>query len=288
MNCKIPPKIAVINSFAGYGRCSTTEALPIISAMRAQACPVPTAIFSNHTGFPSHYGVDFTEHMKGYLEQWEALGLTFDGIYCGYLGKKEQLLPVSAFLARQRQRGCPVILVDPVMGDHGKAYKAITADHCTALRELVGLADIITPNITEACLLTGTPYWEGDWPKEELEALCHALHGLGPGKVVITGLEHRSGSDGAVHFANFLSERQAGSAFSETACIVTPAAGPSRHGTGDIFASIVAADAVMGSSLSSSVQKAADFISACIRTSEELCIPEQDGVCFENLLSMLF
>lgn len=346
MSFRIPPKIAVINSLAGYGRCSTTEALPIISAMRVQACPVPTSVFSNHTGFSTHFGVDFTDYMAGYLQQWDSLGLVFDGIYCGFLGKKEQLPLVASFLKSQRQKGCSTILVDPVMGDHGKAYKTITPEHCRALKELVSLADIITPNITEACLLTDTPYQESGWQKPQLHALCAALHAMGPKKIAVTGLRCQAarnpgagqdgcfldpgsepedgfldpgaGQDGCFlnsglepedgflnpgaeqdscflnpgsepedGFLNLISKQEEGSRSFTVSRILTPSAGPSRHGTGDIFASILAADAVNGTDFLTSVQKATDFISACIRVSEELHIPEQDGVCFENLLHTL-
>lgn len=287
MKYRIPPKIAVINSFAGYGRCSTTEALPIISAMKVQACPAPTSIFSNHTGFSTHYSVDFTEHIAGYLNQWDSLGIVFDGIYCGFLGKKEQIPLVAAFLQKQRQKGCSMILVDPVMGDHGKAYKTITAKHCAALKELVSLADIITPNITEACLLTDTPYHENDWQESELQGLCSALHAMGPTKIAITGLPCKTEGEHGDGFLNLISvQNPDGKAFT-VSHIITPSAGPSRHGTGDIFASILAADAVNGTAFLVSVQKAADFISSCIRASEELGIPEQDGVCFENFLHTL-
>ncbi len=284
---RIPPKIAVINSFAGYGRCSTTEALPIISAMKVQACPVPTSVFSNHTRFPSHYGMDFTEQMTGYLAQWNALNLLFDGIYCGFLGKGEQIPIVIDFIRAQRQKGCPVVLVDPVMGDHGKAYRTISPSHCSALKDLVRLADIITPNITEACLLTDTPYREGFWPESELRRLCECLHALGPDKIVITGLPGSSLEDGPTSFLNFTSIRKTADSLIQTAGTLTPSAGPGRHGTGDIFASILAADAVSGKDFLSSVKKAADFISDCICLSEELQIPECEGVCFENLLDRL-
>lgn len=312
MNYQIPPKIAVINSFAGYGRCSTTEALPIISAMKVQACPVPTSIFSNHTGFPTHYSVDFTAQMPDYFAQWDALGLVFDGVYCGFLGKKEQIPLVASFLRSQRQKGCSMILVDPVMGDHGKAYKTITPEHCDALRKLVGLADIITPNITEACLLTGMRYQDSCWRKEDLEKICAALHAMGPDRIAITGLRQKSMQGSYDSFLNFISERKrppacaskkpcdsentdiakkpgsiSGQELYETSCTVTPAAGPSRHGTGDIFASIVAADAVKGVPFSTSIEKAAGFISTCIRASDELGIPECEGVCFENFLDTL-
>lgn len=301
MSYRIPPKIAVINSFAGYGRCSTTEALPIISAMKVQACPVPTSVFSNHTGFSTYYSVDFTAQMADYFAQWDALGLVFDGVYCGFLGKKEQIPLVASFLRKQREKGCSMILVDPVMGDHGKAYKTVTPAHCDALRELIGLADIITPNITEACLLTGMRYQDTCWREEELKRICASLHAMGPDRIAITGLRRKSMQGCYDSFLNFISEKKQreacpsddpnasyGPDIYETSCTVTPTAGPSRHGTGDIFASIVAADAVKGESFLSSVEKAANFISTCIRASDELGIPECEGVCFENFLDTLF
>lgn len=287
MQYRIPPKVATINSFAGYGRCSTTEVLPILSAMRVQACPVPTAIFSNHTGFPSHYCQDFTDQLPAYLAEWEKLNLVFDGVYCGFLGQPEQIPLVAGFIKSQREKGFPVILVDPVMGDHGKSYKTITAGYSESIKELVALADIITPNITEACLLTGTHYKESGWQQEELETLCAKLHSFGPQKVAVTGLRQRSPQGYYDSFINFISEKLPQCGSYVTACNVSHTAGPSRHGTGDIFASILAADAVMGQSFSYSVEKAASFISTCIHASDELGIPESDGVCFENFLNLL-
>lgn len=119
------------------------------------------------------------------------------------------------------------------MGDHGKPYRTITPKHCQKLRSLIPLADIITPNITEACLLTDTPWKDGFWNESELSELCQRLHKLGPSKIVITGLPCLiHGKEG---FENYLSCKEP---FSQRACL-TPSAGPSRHGTGDIFASIL-------------------------------------------------
>ena len=123
MPCRIPKKIAMINDIAGYGRCSATEAIPIISAMKVQVCPVPTSLFSNHTGFPVHFMHDCTPYMRDYLAKWKELGFRFDGIYCGFLGSAEQIGIVQEFLA-----GWPDVpfILDPVMGDHGKAYRTVT------------------------------------------------------------------------------------------------------------------------------------------------------------------
>ena len=120
MTHRIPPKVAAINSFAGYGRCSTTEVLPILSVMGVQACPVPTSVFSNHTGFPSFFCQDLTAQMPGYLDQWNRMGLVFDGIFCGFLGKKEQIPVVSSFIRSQKEKGSPAVLIDPSC-DGGKA-----------------------------------------------------------------------------------------------------------------------------------------------------------------------
>lgn len=271
----IPKKLAMINDIAGYGRCSTAESLPIISAMKVQACLVPTSLFSNHTGFPTHFMHDCTPYMRDYLNKWNELQFRFDGVYCGFLGSAEQVEIVKEYLA-----SCPdtCFILDPVMGDHGKAYRTITPEHCARLRELLSRAAIITPNITEACLLTDTPYRDTDWSEEQLTLLARQLHAMGPDRIVITGL--RDGED----YLNFISERTDDM---KTSIQRTHSAGHSWHGTGDIFASIIAADAVNGVPFRQSVEKAASFVSTCIRASIELGIPETDGVCFENFLNLL-
>ena len=272
---RIPKKLAMINDIAGYGRCSTTESLPIVSAMKVQACPVPTAIFSNHTGFPAHFMHDCTSYMKDYLDQWNALGFRFDGVYCGFLGSAKQVEIVKEYL-----NSCPdtCFILDPVMGDHGKAYRTITPEHCNKMKELLSHAQILTPNLTEACLLTDTPYSDSVWSHEQLCQLAEKLHAFGPKKIVITGL--RDGDD----YLNFISQY---TDTYETYVHRIPSAGHSWHGTGDIFASIIAADALNNTPFIRSVEKAADFVSTCIRASIELGIPEKDGVCFENFLHLL-
>ena len=275
MPCRIPKKIAMINDIAGYGRCSATESIPIISAMKVQVCPVPTSLFSNHTGFPVHFMHDCTPYLRDYLAKWKELGFRFDGIYCGFLGSAEQIGIVQEFLA-----GWPDVplILDPVMGDHGKAYRTVTPEHCEGLKFLLSRAAIITPNITEACLLTDTPYRESGWKRDELCLLARQLHAMGPDKVVITGLRENEG------YINFISERTDGLT---TEVNRTHSAGHSWHGTGDIFASIIAADAVNRVPFGESVEKAAAFVRTCISASIRLGIPEQEGVCFENFLGQL-
>ncbi|OLA54588.1 MAG: hypothetical protein BHW40_05640 [Firmicutes bacterium CAG:65_45_313] len=283
------PRLAMINDIAGFGRCSTTVSLPVISVMKVQVCPVPTSVLSNHLGFPLCHFDDYTSHMRDYIKVWKELGLTFDGLYCGFLGNEEQIDIVREFVEMFLP---PLFLLDPVMGDHGRAYSSITETHIQKMKELLPLADIITPNITEACLLTGTPWKDGEWTMQELSGLCERLADIcqqesvtsgeastgttaNGASIVITGI--RQGDS----LVNFLWDDGVYTTVS------TPIAGASRPGTGDIFASILAADAVRGETLLSSVQKAANFVGLCIAGSEKAGTPVQEGVVFEKYLAAL-
>lgn len=271
------PRLAMINDIAGFGRCSTTVSLPVISVMKVQVCPVPTSVLSNHLGFPLCHFDDYTSHMRDYIKVWNELGLTFDGLYCGFLGNEEQIDIVREFVEMFRP---PLFLLDPVMGDHGRAYSSITETHVQKMKELLPLADIITPNITEACLLTGTPWKDGEWTMQELSGLCERLASLClkdsvSASIVITGI--RQGD----FLVNFLWDDGV------YTTVASPIAGASRPGTGDIFASILAADAVRGETLLSSVQKAANFVGLCITGSEKAGTPVQEGVVFEKYLAAL-
>ena len=271
------PRLAMINDIAGFGRCSTTVSLPVISVMKVQVCPVPTSVLSNHLGFPLCHFDDYTSHMRDYIKIWKELGLTFDGLYCGFLGNEEQIDIVREFVEMFRP---PLFLLDPVMGDHGRAYSSITETHVQKMKELLPLADIITPNITEACLLTGTPWKDGEWTMQELSGLCDRLASLClkdsvSASIVITGI--RQGD----FLVNFLWDDGV------YTTVASPIAGASRPGTGDIFASILAADAVRGETLLSSVQKAANFVGLCIAGSEKAGTPVQEGVVFEKYLAAL-
>ena len=271
------PRLAMINDIAGFGRCSTTVSLPVISVMKVQVCPVPTSVLSNHLGFPLCHFDDYTSHMRDYIKIWKELGLTFDGLYCGFLGNEEQIDIVREFVEMFRP---PLFLLDPVMGDHGRAYSSITETHVQKMKELLPLADIITPNITEACLLTGTPWKVGEWTMQELSGLCERLASLClkdsvSASIVITGI--RQGD----FLVNFLWDDGV------YTTVASPIAGASRPGTGDIFASILAADAVRGETLLSSVQKAANFVGLCIAGSEKAGTPVQEGVVFEKYLAAL-
>lgn len=267
-------KIALINDMSGFGRCSIAVELPIISHMRVQCCPIPTSIFSNHTGFESFYYQDFTEQMIPYIEEWKKLGLKFDGICSGFLGSARQIEILRNFFIHFKTENTLVIL-DPVMGDYGLPYSTYTEEMCLLMKELIPYADIITPNLTEACILTDTPY-KDLWKIRELRELAEKLSIRGPRKIVITGILQGS------YVANYCYE-----AGREPSIIKTHKVGTSRCGTGDIFASIIAADAVNGVEFYESVKKASLFIKKCIMRSIEMDIPLTDGVCFEEILYKL-
>lgn len=294
------PRLAMINDIAGFGRCSTTVSLPVISVMKVQVCPVPTSVLSNHLGFPLCHFDDYTSHMRDYIKVWGELGLTFDGLYCGFLGNEEQINIVREFVEMFRP---PLFLLDPVMGDHGRAYSSITETHVQKMKELLPLADIITPNITEACLLTGTPWKDGEWTMQELSGLCLKLATLCQTDSTLSLSEHfHDASNSVIDTSRTFSRRtsivitgirQGDSLVNFLwddgvyTTVSTPIAGASRPGTGDIFASILAADAVRGETLLSSVQKAANFVGLCIAGSEKAGTPVQEGVVFEKYLAAL-
>lgn len=267
-------KIAVINDFSGFGRCSIAVALPIISTLKIQCCPLPTSIFSNHTGFDSFFFDDYTDKMPLYINEWKKLGLQFDGITSGFLGSKKQIEIVTQFFKDFKTKE-NIIIVDPVMGDYGKIYATYTKEMCEEMKELVQYADIITPNITELCILTDTPYQE-KWKISELEKMTEELAEKGPEKIVVTGIMQKE------FIANFCYEK--GKSPKILRC---HRVGTQRSGTGDVFSSIIAADAVNQVPFDKSVKKASNFIKKCILKSIEMDIPVTDGVCFEELLQTL-
>jgi len=267
-------KIALFNDVSGFGRCSVAVQQPVISMMKIQCCPIPTAIFSNHTGFKNFYNLDFTPHMESYISMWKELDLQFKGICTGFLGSKQQIDIVSSFI-QEFKKDDTLVIVDPVMGDYGKPYPTYTAEMCENMRELVRYADIVTPNLTEACVLANVPYKE-KWAGKELLELAKKISEIGPDKIVITGIPQKS------FVCNYCYEEGC-----EPKIIKTHKIGTSRSGTGDIFSAIIAADAVNGTDFLTSVKKASRFIKKCILKSIELDIPLTDGVAFEEILHTL-
>ena len=268
-------KLAVINDISGFGRCSVTVSLPIVSYLGVQCCPVPTSIFSNHTGYPQFFFDDYTDRMPEYINNWKKLGLTFEGIATGFLGSARQIQIVKEFI-REFSKEKTQIIIDPVMGDYGKLYPTYTEELCQEMKKLVSFADIVTPNLTECCKLTDVSYKDTGWKKKELYSMAEQLSEQGPEKVVITGI--RQGE----FIANYIYEKG-----KEPKMIRTHRVGTERSGTGDVFAAVIAADSINGVPFDKSVRKASGFVKKCILKSIELDIPRTDGVCFEEILYQL-
>lgn len=268
------PKAAVFNDFSGFGRCSIAVALPIISALKVQCCAVPTAIFSNHTGFESFFVEDYTDRLGAYISQWKKLGLGFETVTSGFLGSAEQVSVVEKFIEEFRDEKTTVV-IDPVMGDYGKLYPTYTVETARQMKSLVRHADILTPNLTEACILTGEVFRKNP-DRPFLERLCLELSENGAKKIVITGL------DSGDCMENFIFEKEKG--FS---CVSVKKSGAQRSGTGDVFASVITGCAARKIDFTRSVEIAAEFVAKAIKRSDELNIPTTDGVCFEEFLGDL-
>lgn len=265
-------KIAVINDFTGFGRCSIAASLPIISAMKIQCCPLPTSIFSNHTGFDSFFFTDYTKHMNAYMDEWKKLDLRFAGILTGFLGSPEQIEIVKHFLGMFKTKD-NITVIDPVMGDYGKLYPTYSPLLAEQMNTLVPYADILTPNLTEACILTGTEY-KVDMDENDLAEICNKLCAMGPKKIVVSGLERGD------NLVNFIYEGG-----KEWQSILEHKVGSFRSGTGDVFSTIIAADTVNGVGFADSVRHASSFVAKVLRRTVELDLPKTDGICFEEFLT---
>lgn len=275
-------KLAMINDFCGFGRCSLTVSIPIVSAMGIQACPVPTAVFSNHTAYESFYKHDMTAYLDNYLSEWSKLGIKFNAILSGYLSSPKQIDITSQF-SHDFLAGDGIFILDPVMGDNGKLYSSYSPDMLMLMKELLKNSDVITPNLTESCFLTDTPYSDvsalkGNALNECLDdmavRLSHRMKG-GCGRVIISGIES------GCYIGNYIYEPDTHK------LIKMKKSGVSRCGTGDIFSAIISASLVRGGSLCEAVSLAAHFIQKCISVSDSYKIPLTDGVAFEDVLYML-
>ena len=269
------PRIAAIHDLSCFGRCSLTIALPVLSAMGCQCCPLPTALLSAHTGFPGNTFLDLTAEMGRIAEHWAAMDLQFDAIYSGFLGSADQVDTVARFFDTFKKSDTAVI-VDPVMGDHGTAYRTCTPELCRGMRVLAENSDVITPNLTEAALLLDRPYEE--IRQADAYEVVRRLSLGGRRSVVLTGYFSEPGQTGALCF-----DRDSG----ESKAVQTPREPQDFSGTGDLFASVLAGGVARGVPLFQAAQAAADFVRDCIARTLAEGLTEQDGVDFEPLLGQL-
>lgn len=271
-------KIALINDITGFGRCSITCELPIMSALKIQVCPLPTAILSVHTGFKNFFMDDYTSRMEKYILSWRKNNLQFDGIATGFLGSESQIEIVENFL---QDFSAPLVMIDPVMGDHGKIYQSYTCEMCDKMKKLLKFADLITPNLTEACELSNISYpADGKISDSDLATMAANLAAkTRGGKVIITGLT--IDFDDGSNISNFIYD------CGKIDLITSKKLGSDRSGTGDVFFAIVAANFMNGESLQKSVRKAADFVTKCINHAEKLNLAWNYGLPFEEFLTEL-
>lgn len=279
-------RIAVINDLSGLGKCSLTAAIPVLSVMGVQACPLPTAILSNQTGYESYYYDDYTEHIDAYTDEWTKRGLTLDGIYTGFLGSELQAEKILRFIDTF-QKPDTLLLVDPVMGDSGQTYDIYTETFGVQMKRLVQRADVITPNLTELCILTDTDYHSltsqshsSDY-LDTVASIGRRLLSLGIKTVIITGILYKAPTDTETRYYNLVLEENA----------VTPVSsaihGGSYSGTGDLLASVVCAGMVRGDSALESVRRGVHFLETALKETAEEQIPKNDGINFEPYLKLL-
>ena len=269
------PRIAAIHDLSCFGRCSLTIALPVLSAMGCQCCPLPTALLSAHTGFPGNTFLDLTAEMGRIADHWTAMDLQFGAIYSGFLGSADQVDTVARFFSTFKKSSTAVI-VDPVMGDHGTAYRTCTPELCRGMRVLAENSDVITPNLTEAALLLDRPYEEIQ--RTDAHEVVRRLSVGGRRSVVLTGYSSEPGQTGTLCF-----DRDSG----ESKAVQTPREPQDFSGTGDLFASVLAGGVARGVPLFQAAQAAADFVRDCIARTLAEGLTEQDGVDFEPLLGQL-
>ena len=272
------PRVAAIHDMSGFGRCSLTVAIPVLSAMGVQCCPLPTAFLSTHTGgFTGFTFLDMTEEMPKVAAHWQELDLRFHAIYSGFLASERQIGIVSDFI-RTFRRSDTLVVIDPVMGDDGKAYQTYTSALCSGMTHLAELADVITPNLTEAAFLLGRPY--DQLPQEEagLQELVRELGLHGRRSVVLTGVSLSPGKTGAMCFDAKTSRTET----EQVDMIAHP-----LLGTGDIFASVLTGALVRGDTLFSAAAQAADFVRACAVHTAAQDLPLREGVDFEPMLGLL-
>ena len=266
-------KVLAIHDISCLGRCSLTAAIPIISVSGAEVIPLPTAVLSTHTGgFTDFTFRDLTEDMRPIVKHWKKLGVHFDVIYTGYLGSTEQVAIVKEII-RDFSTDDTLVVVDPVMADAGKYYSLITPDFAIGMRELCKMADIITPNMTEAAFLLDEEYKE-HCAGAEVEAILKKLAALGPKKIVLSGVSSEDSSlIGAAAYD--VSSDTVSYSFSEKI-------NGFYHGTGDTFASALIAALTRNAKIEDATRVAVEYTLACIRRTYEEGTDTRYGVDIEN------
>lgn len=267
-------RVLCMQDLSCVGRCSLAVVLPVLSCMGVQACAAPTALLSTHTGgFGAPARTDETAFLKSALAHYEALGLQFDCVYSGYLSSPAQVSLVEQAFAENPNA---LKIVDPVMGDSGKLYACFTPEMYDAMAALCAMADVITPNVTEALFLAGLPAACAPASQDDMRELLDAVYGVCGADIVITGAVIEG------HSVNALRAK-------DTPCALLPYAAVPQHypGTGDLFAAVLTGALVRGDALHAAVRLAANFVSAAAKSTYAAGTDARCGVLFEPLLAKL-
>lgn len=292
------PRTAALHDLSCFGRCALTVIDPVLSAMGVQCVPIPTALLSTHTGgFSGMYFQELDDALCGISDHFMRIGLKFDAVYTGFLGSARQAALIGQFIERfgadDGSGGTPLVLVDPVMGDDGELYHTCTPELIAAMRRLCVSADVITPNVTEACLLSGMTYREAlelsDSDPERLgRLLADDLLGMSRGsrlrRVVITGIR----CDGGKKLATVSCDASSGGN-GELSVFLQPRIERDYPGTGDIFASVLLGSLLEGLALGEAAVSASRFAADCVRNTIDCGAdePVRNGVILESLLGRL-
>lgn len=269
------PRVAAVHDMCGYGKCSLTAAIPILSAAGCDVCPVPTGIFSAHTHYETFTFRDTTDMLPGYLDAWRAEGVEIDAVYSGFLGNAKQVE-----IIRRIWRDYPAALriVDPVMGDNGELYATYDDALCKAMGTLADGAQVLTPNLTEAAILTGTDYHGLALTDAQVRGLLEALLALGTRSVVLKGIDR---GDGVLR--NFVADAREGIGRGvDRAVEIAHEKLPfMAHGTGDAFASALCGAIMTGHTLAESARIAGRFVHDAMVHTQLQPHHDERGVSFE-------
>lgn len=265
------PRVAAVHDLCGYGKCSLGVAIPVLSAAGCDVCPVPTSLFSAHTRFPKWYMHDTTDMLADYLDAWVEEGIELDAIYSGFLGAAEQ---VGAIQRLYREHPAALRIVDPVMGDGGQIYATYTDELCAAMVDLVDGADVLTPNLTEASIITGIEYQGQNVDDDFVRRNIDALLAKGAKNVVLKGVVR---DDGLIR--NYVAGVD---------CELAEVSGEllpyMLHGTGDLYASALLSAIMCGRSLLESVDFACQLVVDAMHVTRQQPDYEVRGVSFETCL----
>lgn len=278
-------KVAVFNDLSGFGRCSLTAALPVLSALGIQCNPIPTVVLTGQGGYPVRFSQDMSRLLPSYKKAWTANNVSFDGIYTGYVTGSNQIEDIMDFLDEFRKEDT-FLLVDPVMGDNGRTYCIFSEELLLAMKELSRRANLITPNLTEACLLSDTPL-EAVFSCDEVSHLDKAaqiarqlsVYAHVPQDVIITGVKVK---EKGTEFVYNVALTEDGVHYFSSLCFPK-----SFSGTGDLFASSMCGLKMNGHSTTEALSITEKFIYHSISDTMIENTDPNDGVCFEKHLGEL-